>query len=162
MQDSTEQSEPVVQRGMRRLLLMLVTAGMVGTAADLVLLEHYEDAWQLPPLALIGFALLVVAWLLVSNRPFVVIVLRTLMIGLIAAGCFGIVLHFRGNREFQREIDPTIEGWALIQAVMTAKAPPALAPASMIQLGLLGLLYTYRHPSLAWRGPDQPQNRTTA
>jgi hypothetical protein len=162
MQDSTEQSEPVVQRAMRRLLLMLVTVGMVGTAADLVLLEHYEDAWQLPPLALIGFALIVVAWLLVSNRPFVVIVLRTLMIGLIAAGCFGIVLHFRGNREFQREIDPTIEGWALIQAVMTAKAPPALAPATMIQLGLLGLLYTYRHPLLAWRGPDEPQNRTTA
>jgi hypothetical protein len=29
---------------------------------------------------------------------------------------------------------------------VTAKAPPALAPAVMAQLGFLGLLYTYRHP----------------
>jgi len=29
---------------------------------------------------------------------------------------------------------------------MTAKTPPALAPGAMIQLGLLGLVYTYRHP----------------
>jgi hypothetical protein len=34
---------------------------------------------------------------------------------------------------------------------MTAKAPPALAPAGLIQLGLLGLLYTYRHPALQLR-----------
>jgi hypothetical protein len=27
-----------------------------------------------------------------------------------------------------------------------SKAPPALAPAAMIQMGLLGLLYTYKHP----------------
>jgi hypothetical protein len=31
---------------------------------------------------------------------------------------------------------------------ITSKAPPALAPAAMIQMGLLGLLYTYKHPAL--------------
>ncbi|HYJ16246.1 MAG TPA: hypothetical protein VE170_12200 [Candidatus Limnocylindria bacterium] len=29
-----------------------------------------------------------------------------------------------------------------------AKAPPLLAPGSMVQLGLLGLAYTYKHPAL--------------
>ena len=156
--NNSERSEPVVLHAIRRLLLLLVTVGLVGTAADLLLLEHYEDAWQWLPLGLIGLALLVVGWLSVSDRPIVVMLLRTIMVGLIVAGGVGIGLHYRGNREFQREIDPTLDGWALIQTVMRAKAPPALAPAGLIQLGLLGLLYTYRHPSLAWRSP---LNRST-
>jgi hypothetical protein len=44
---------------------------------------------------------------------------------------------------------------------MKAKAPPALAPASMIQLGLLGLLYTYRHPSLRSTALDGRQGSTS-
>jgi hypothetical protein len=156
--NNSERSEPVVLHAIRRLLLLLVTVGLVGTAADLLLLEHYEDAWQWPPLGLIGLALLVVGWLSVSDRPIVVMLLRTIMVGLIVAGSVGIGLHYSGNREFQREIDPTLDGWALIQTVMRAKAPPALAPAGLIQLGMLGLLYTYRHPSLAWRSPV---NRST-
>ena len=156
--NNSERSEPVVLHAIRRLLLLLVTVGLVGTAADLLLLEHYEDAWQWLPLGLIGLALLVVGWLSVSDRPIVVMLLRTIMVGLIVAGGVGIGLHYRGNREFQREIDPTLDGWALIQTVMRAKAPPALAPAGLIQLGMLGLLYTYRHPSLAWRSP---LNRST-
>ncbi len=39
---------------------------------------------------------------------------------------------------------------------MAAKTPPALAPGSMAQLGLIGLAYTYRHPDIAGR-LDAPQ-----
>jgi hypothetical protein len=69
------------------------------------------------------------------------------MVLFIASGLIGLVLHYIGNREFQREMDPALGGWALFVKVMTAKAPPALAPSVMVQMGLLGLLYTYRHPS---------------
>jgi hypothetical protein len=138
-----------VSGAMRRLLLAILTLGMLGTAADLLLLDHFEDVWQLPPLLVIVCALLVVAWLVVSGRPVAVIALRVTMIAFIAVGCAGILLHYTGNTEFQREIDPTLAGWDLMVRVLTAKAPPALAPASMIQLGLLGLLYTYRHPVLS-------------
>jgi peptidoglycan/LPS O-acetylase OafA/YrhL len=150
MRNSQEPAEPSLLHTMRQLLLVLVTAGMLGTAADLLLLEHFENAWQLPPLVLIGIALLVVAWLFISGGAVAVMAMRVMMICFVAAGCVGILLHYNGNSEFQREIDPTLQGWALVVKVMTAKAPPALAPASMIQLGLLGLLYTYRHPSLQW------------
>jgi hypothetical protein len=61
-------------------------------------------------------------------------------------------LHFRGNMEFQLDIDPSLGGWALVSKVIRAKAPPAMAPAAMAQLGLLGLVYCHRHPALA-RGP---------
>ena len=133
---------------MRRLLLVILTLGMLGTAADLLLLDHFEDVWQLPPLLMIVLALLVITWLAVSGRPVAVLALRVSMIAFVVVGCAGILLHYRGNSEFQREIDPALAGWDLVVKVMTAKAPPALAPASMIQLGLLGLLYTYRHPAV--------------
>jgi hypothetical protein len=137
-----------VAAALRRLILVILTVGMLGTAADLLLLRHFEDIWQLPPLFLIAGALFVVLWLVVSGRAVAVMALRMTMIAFIAVGCAGILLHYSGNSEFQREIDPTLAGWDLVVKVLTAKAPPALAPASMIQLGLLGLLYTYRHPAV--------------
>ena len=44
-----------------------------------------------------------------------------------------------------------------LAARVHADDPPALAPAVMAQMGLLGLLATYRHPSLR---PPVPQPRT--
>ena len=159
MQDRTEQSEPVVQRAMRRLLLMVVTIGMVGTAADLLLLEHYEEAWQLPPLVLIAFGLLVVAWLFVSTAA-----CRDRHEGLDGLlrcdGMIGILLHYSGNSEFQREIDPTIQGWALIQAVRSEGAagagPGHHDPAWPARASL------HVSPSGSGRrGPDEPPKGAT-
>jgi len=133
---------------LRRLLLALVAIGLIGTAADLLLLDHYENGWQVAPLALIGIALPVVVWMVVRESVAAVTTMRVIMVLFVLAGCLGIMLHFNGNREFQHELDPTLAGWALVTKIMKAKAPPALAPAGMIQLGLLGLLSTYRHPSL--------------
>ena len=148
-----------VSTTMRRLLLVILTLGMLGTAADLLLLDHFEDVWQLPPLLVIACALLVVVWLVISGRPVAVIALRVSMVAFIVVGCSGMLLHYNGNSEFQREIDPALAGWDLVVKVMTAKAPPALAPASMIQLGLLGLLYTYRHPVVGDRVGTQRSTR---
>ena len=47
-QDTT--SDGPVLRQLRTLLLAVVAIGMAGTAVDLLLLEHYEDVWQIPPL----------------------------------------------------------------------------------------------------------------
>jgi peptidoglycan/LPS O-acetylase OafA/YrhL len=106
LRNSQEPAEQSLLHTMRQLLLVLVTAGMLGTAADLLLLEHFENAWQLPPLVLIGIALLVVARLFISGGAVAVIAMRVIMICFIAAGCVGILLHYNGNSEFQREIDP--------------------------------------------------------
>jgi hypothetical protein len=134
-------------RGMRRLLLALLAAGLLGTALDLVLLEHFEDAWQWLPLLLIALSLIVVVW--VARRPTAtsLTALRLAMVVCIASAAVGLALHYNGNREFQHDIDPGLAGWPLFVKVITAKAPPALAPAVMAQLGLLGLLHTYRHPA---------------
>jgi hypothetical protein len=148
MTDTRADVEPAILSTLRRLLLLVVSLGMLGTAADLLLIEHYDGWTQLPPLVLIAFALLVIVWTSVRGGAAAVAIMRVTMVCFVAAGVAGVALHYNGNREFQHEIDPTLQGWALVVKVMRAKAPPALAPGVMVQLGLLGLLYTYGHPSL--------------
>jgi hypothetical protein len=146
--DPRDLPEGALLRTVRWLLLAILAIGLVGTATDLVLIEHYEDAWQLPPLVLIAAALLIVLLVAARGGPFAVGALRVTMVLFLVAGAAGVLLHYNGNTEFQKEMDPSISGWPLFVKAMTAKAPPALAPGSMVQLGLIGLLYTYRHPSL--------------
>ena len=134
------------EHSLRRWLLVLLAMGLIGTAVDLVLLDHYEDAWQMPPLVLTVVSLVIVLWTGVRGGAAAITTLRIAMVLCVASGLLGLALHYNGNREFQHEIDPSLAGWELFLKVVTAKAPPALAPAVMAQLGFLGLLYTYRHP----------------
>ena len=139
--------DPPVLRTLRRTLLVLLIVFMLGTGTDLLLLDHHEDGWQLVPLVLLALGVVTAAWSL-AGRSAAIVSMRLLMVLFVAAGILGIALHYLGNREFQHEMDPSLAGWPLFVKIMTAKAPPALAPASMVQMGLLGLLYTYQHPAL--------------
>ena len=115
---------------------------------DLLLIRHYEDTNQLIPLAVAGATFASLGW--VAIRPGIA-ALRTLqfvMLCFIGTGLIGITLHFQANAEFQREIDPSISARDLFWKVTESVAPPALAPGVMAQLGLLGLVYTYKHPAL--------------
>jgi hypothetical protein len=131
----------------RQCLLGLLLLGLVGTGMELILLGHDDGAWQLIPLVLIATALAVLAWHVLKPGIITIRVLEATMVCFIVAGMAGVFLHYRGSLEFQLEIDPTQSGQALFWKVMRAKAPPALAPGVMAQLGLLGLVYAYRHPA---------------
>lgn len=146
--DTASDAGPVLGQ-LRTLLLLVAVIGMAGTAVDLLLLEHYEDIWQAPPLIVVGLGLVVAGWAWYSGSATAVLAMRLTMVLFLATGAAGLVLHYDGNSEFQREMDPSLEGWALFVKVIRAKAPPALAPAAIIQIGLLGLLYTFRHAALA-------------
>lgn len=141
---------------LRRFLTAILLFGLTGSGVELMLLNHHEDVKQAIPLVLIGGALLVVLWLTVSGSRPAVWGLRGVMSLFVLAGLLGVALHFQSTLEFQREIDPSLRGFDLVMKALRAKAPPALAPGVMIQLGLIGLALTYRHPSL---GPAQPQDR---
>ena len=133
---------------LRRLLLLVVTLGFLGTAADLILLEHYEDSWQMIPLFLIAVALLTIGAYSATGSAVTIRVLQLVMVFCLIAGVIGFGLHYQGNLEIQMDMDPTLSQWELFKKVIHAKAPPALAPAAMAQLGLLGLVFCYRHPAL--------------
>jgi hypothetical protein len=46
--------------------------------------------------------------------------------------------------EFKREMDHSLSGFALFASVIHAKAPPALAPGTLVLFGLLGLVSVFR------------------
>ena len=138
-------ADSVLLARVRVVLLVLVVLAMAGMAADLLLLGHYEDSWQLPPLVVIGIGLCVAVWAGLSRSRTAIRSMQLTMLLFLVTGGAGIVLHYEGNSEFQREMDPALTGWPLFAKVMQAKAPPALAPAALMQIGLLGLLYTYRN-----------------
>jgi hypothetical protein len=141
----SDASSPATLAALRRLLLALLLFGLVGTATELVLMGHDEDAWQMIPLAVIAVAVVAsVAMVLTGLRAGLARLFRLAMVLLIVSGGLGAVLHYRANMEFKLEMDPSMSGFALFWSVVRAKAPPALAPGNMALLGLLGLLCTFR------------------
>ena len=141
-------SESPTLTSVRRLLLLVITGGTIAMAVDLVLIGHYEDSNQLIPLVVGGIGLLTIA--VTARRPSVgtIRTMQFVMLCFIGTGIIGVTLHFQANAEFQREVDPAISTRDLIWKVVEATAPPALSPGVLVQLGLLGLVYTYRHPAL--------------
>ena len=133
---------------LRRLLLGLLLFGLTGTATELLLISHDEDIWQMIPIVAIALAALVSIGLAATSRATPPAVLMRLfqgmMVLLILTGGAGMVLHYRANMEFKLEMDPTLGGLALFWSVVRAKTPPALAPATLALLGLLGLTYAFR------------------
>lgn len=138
----------------RRGLLALIALGLIGSSVELVLIGHYEDSLQMWPLVVAGLTIALVG--VVAARPSVgaLRAFQFLMLTLIGTGITGVTLHFIANTEFQLEIDPTLSGLPLFRKAIEATAPPALAPGVMVQVGLLGLLYTYKHPVLAEEPSD--------
>ena len=87
-------------RGFRRALALLLVAGLLGTALELILMEHLEDWWQRIPLALIAAALLALAWHFLARSKASVYALRGVMVLFLVSAAAGIILHTKGNREF--------------------------------------------------------------
>jgi hypothetical protein len=128
---------------LRRGVLAVLGLGLTGVGVELLLIEHYEEPWQLAPLVLVAVSLAAIVWHAAGRSRASRGALQAAMLLCLAGGLVGVGLHFRGAAEFQLEIDPSMKGTALVRKVMRAKAPPVLAPGVMVQLGLLGLVYAH-------------------
>lgn len=135
----------------RAMLLALVLFGSIGLLLELLLLEHFESTFQLIPLALLSVG--TAAGVAVAMRPgrATIRAFQGVMVAFLIASALGLWLHMRENAAFEREIDASIEGLTLIWLAMRG-ATPSLAPGALAQLGILGLILTYRHPALRARG----------
>ncbi len=132
---------------MRSALFVILVVGVVGIAAELLLLEHFEDWEQWIPLAALGLAILGLGWYGITGSAASVRSVRIVMGACVLLGAVGVVLHLRGNIEFELEMEPALRGWPLFRAAMTG-ATPAIAPGAMLELGLIGMLWAWRHPAL--------------
>jgi hypothetical protein len=129
---------------LRRLLLGILVIGLTGTAVELLLLKHDEGLVQLMPLVSIGLGLATIGWHLFMASRASLLALQVVMALFLVVGPAGVLFHFQANLQYQREFDATLHGRALFRQALEAKVPPALAPGVMLQLGLIGLAYTYR------------------
>ncbi len=136
----------------RRILLAILILGIAGISLELWLLAHTEDVYQLIPLILAVSAIVAAAAVVGRPSAGTVRLFQAVMALFLLSGVVGMWLHFQVNMEFQLEMDPALTGMALFRKSILAKSPPALAPGAMIQLGLIGLAYTFRHPALARPG----------
>lgn len=139
---------PFMHASLRQLMLALILVGTVGLEVELALLRHAESVQQwIPHVALLVGLISAIAVYVrpgaATLRPFQVVMLAFLVIG-----ALGVYLHVQGNVGFALERDPSLTGAGLIWKALRG-ATPALAPGAMAQLGLLGLLYSYKHPALA-------------
>lgn len=142
-------------QALRRALLALFLFGTVGSGAELVLLEHTENFWQWLPLGLLASGLAVLAWHVLAPSPISVRAFQAVMILFLIGGLIGLYQHYQGNAEFELEMYPSLKGIELVWKSLQG-ATPALAPGMMIQLGLIGLAYAYRHPALSNKQGDTP------
>jgi len=139
----------------RRALRGLVLLGAVGLAAELLITEHTEDFWQLVPLVLLaaGFALAALPARGSTLRP-----LQACLLLCVASGGIGTFLHLKAKAEIVWERVPDLGGMALLNEVLKGTSPPILAPGAMIGFGLIGLLWTWRHPALVPPGTADTPN----
>lgn len=139
--------EPVAaSASFRRLVLALVVIGALGLVTELLLLEHFEDAWQWAPLVSLTATILASAAVARHPSPGTLRTFQVVMAACVIFGVIGVVLHLKGNMEFELEGAPELRGWPLYRETIMG-ATPALAPGALAQLGLLGLLFSYRHPA---------------
>lgn len=145
----------------RRFFLGIFIFALVGTGAELLLLEHFEDYWQKVPLVVMSGGLVALGWHGFYRRAASIRLFQGMMILFLVGGVAGLILHYRGNVEFELEMHPAAAGFELVLSSLMG-ATPALAPGTMIQLGLLGLAYTYRHPALSRsRRPEKEETVET-
>lgn len=142
--DSKRDSGTILRRG----LLLIFVLGTVGLGTELLLLDHFEEWRQQVPLVLLVLGLVLVAIRLFYRGAIILRLFRLIMLAFVLGGIVGLWFHLSANMEFELEMYPTLTGLELLSKALGG-AMPALAPGALVQLGLIGFLYTYQHPALS-------------
>lgn len=135
------------ETALRKLVLALFIIGSGGMTLELFFLGHTESLWQWLPFIALGAGILSGAIVAINPRRWTIQLFRMLMFTFLLVGLLGVFLHYQGNIEFALERDPSLSGLPLVWKVIRG-ATPALAPGTLAQLGLLGLIFCWRHPAL--------------
>lgn len=133
---------------LRRGILLIFVLGTVGLGTELLLLDHFEEWRQQVPLVLLALGLILLAARLLYRGAIILRLFRWTMLTFVLGGMVGLWFHLSSNMEFELEMHPTLSGLELLFKALSG-AMPALAPMALVQLGLIGFLYTYHHPALS-------------
>ena len=144
MADSKRDSSAILRRG----VLLIFVIGTIGLGTELLLLDHFEEWRQQVPLVLLALGLILLAARMFYRGAIILRLFRWTMLAFVLGGMVGLWFHLSSNMEFELEMHPTLSGLELLFKALSG-AMPALAPGALVQLGLIGFLYTYHHPALS-------------
>ena len=144
MSDSKRDSGAI---SLRRGVLLIFVLGTIGLGTELLLLDHFEEWRQQVPLVLLALGLILLAARMFYRGAIILRLFRWTMLAFVLGGMVGLWFHLSANMEFELEMYPTLSGLELLSKALGG-AMPALAPGALVQLGLIGFLYTYQHPAL--------------
>jgi hypothetical protein len=130
---------------MRPLILAVLFVGLFGMGAELLLLQHTGSVWELIPLVLIGLALVILTWHAITEHPASVRAVQGIMGLFLVAGVAGIALHYQSSMEFKLETNPSLSWLGAVLGCHVCENTASPGASAMIQLGLLGLVYSYQH-----------------
>ena len=133
---------------LRTAVLCVLLLAILGTSAELLITSHTEDALQWVPIMVMAAAILTLGWYGASGRSASLRMFQATMVLFVLAGMVWLGAHWQSKLQFKRETDPSLAGLNLFWEAMQSQSPPTLAPGVLIQLGLLGLIYTFRHPAI--------------
>ena len=144
MADDKRDSGTILRRG----VLLIFVLGTIGLGTELLLLDHFEEWRQQVPLVLLVLGLVLLAARILYRGAIILRLFRWTMLAFVVGGMVGLWFHINANMEFELEMYPTMSGLELLSKALGG-AMPALAPGALVQLGLIGFLYTYQHPALS-------------
>jgi hypothetical protein len=147
--NSTDSSRTESTSLLRPLILVIMGIGTLGILGELLLLEHYrfDSQWIAVTLTVLTGVCSVTLVFNLNARVMRVVQLALLLV--VLGSAFGVLEHVKTNYD-RMEKGSNVSGLSLIWQALKGSAP-ALAPGALAQLGLLGLLFTHKHPNLERR-----------
>jgi len=142
----------------RSIILAVILLGLAGTGLELVFVDHFGSTAQWVPVVLICLAFLVLGSYGLMRSAALLRVFQAVMIMFIVSGLAGIALHYQRDVEHAEKDHPGIQGVERLRTAVSQEAP-LLAPGAMVELGILGLAYVFRHPVL--KEPDAEEDAYT-
>lgn len=117
-----------------RFALIIFLLLHIGLILELFLIGHFESFWQYFPLIALGLGILSLA---LQSRSLLLVKIFYLLT--ILAGVLGVILHLKNNWEFELEMYSGM-AWSELLVKSFSGALPALAPGTLIPIGLMGFL----------------------
>jgi hypothetical protein len=147
--NSTNSSRTESTSLLRPLILVIMGIGTLGILGELLLLEHYkfDSQWIAVMLTLLTGVCTVILGFNPNARVMRVVQLALLLV--VLGSAFGVLEHVKTNYD-RMENGSNVSSLSPIWQALKGRAP-ALAPGALAQLGLLGLLFMYKHPNLERR-----------
>jgi hypothetical protein len=141
-------------RMFRRILISLALVGMIGTAAELAMLRHWNSRDQLIPWFALGALLLALVLIVGSGTRSAIGIARVLAALVALAAIYGVISHVQANYEAGPLDFRYADSWSNLSATSRWWAAatggvgpsPALAPLILAQSAACLWLATLRHP----------------